>query len=139
MKFFILLNSKHKDSWYSSTLYGPYENDEAVEKEIARLWPHNTTQRYLVFEGKVMSVKPSPKEKPESKKREPGNTKNYVKNGNGWKCKDCGADILGATVAHPVWIRGFNGGFGQCKNETLPYCPNCEKKPNSQGAPIYDE
>lgn len=78
-----------------------------------------------------------PKEKPESEKRRPGNPENYEKNDSGWKCKDCGADVLEAIVAHPVWIRGFCGGGGKCEYDTVLYCPNCEKKPNFHGAPVY--
>lgn len=138
MKFFIPLGYKYGDDyWHLSSVYGPYEGYEAVENEIARLWPNNKTDQFLIFDGSVVNVKPSSKEKPESEKREPGNAENYVKNGDGWKCKDCGADILGAQVAHPVWIRGFAGGGGECKYDTLPYCPNCEKKPNFHGAPVY--
>lgn len=81
--------------------------------------------------------RPMSKEKLESRKRKPSNMENYVKNGDGWKCKDCEADILGAQVARPVWIRGFAGGGGECRYDTLPYCPNCEKKPNFHGAPVY--
>lgn len=111
MKFFIPLGFKYGDYWHLGSVYGPYEDDRAVEQEIARLWPNNKTDQFLVFDGQVVNVKPSPKEKPESEKREPSNMENYVKNGDGWKCKDCDADILGARVAHPVWIRGFAGGI----------------------------
>ena len=140
MKFFIPLGSKYGDYWNLGSVYGPYEDDKAVEEEIAHHWPNNKTDQFLVFDGQVVNVKSSPKEKPESEKREPGNMENYVKNGDGWKCKDCGADILGSQVAHPVWIRGFAGGGGdECKHETVPYCPNCEKKPDFHGAPVYDD
>lgn len=139
MKFFIPLGFKYDNYWHLGSIYGPYKDEEVVEKEIARLWPNNKTDEFLVFDGQVVRAKSSPKEKPEEEKREPGNADNYVKNGDGWKCKDCGADIFGAQVAHPVWIRGFSGGGGECRYETLPYCPNCEKKPNFHGAPVYDD
>ena len=137
MKFFIPLGFKYGDYWHLGSVYGPYEDDKAVEEEIARRWPNNKTDQFLVFDGQVVNVKPSSKEKPESEKREPGNMENYVKNGGGWKCKDCGSDILVAQVAHPVWIHGFAGGGGEFKYDTLPYCPNCEKKPNFNGSPVY--
>ena len=139
MKFFIPLGLKYGDYRSLGSVYDPYENDKTVEEEIARLWPNSKTDdQFLVFDGEVFNVKPSLKEKPESEKREPsGDTENYVKNGAGWKCRDCGADIIGATVAHPIWIQGFAGGGGECKYDTVPYCPNCEKKPNCQGTPVY--
>jgi len=73
MKFFISLGFKHVNGWYLGSVYGPYENDKAVEEEIERLWPNNKTDQFLVFDGQVVNVKPSPKEKPKSEKREPGN------------------------------------------------------------------
>lgn len=139
MRFFIPLGFKYKTYWDISTVYGPYEDDGAVEKEIARRWPNSKADQFLVFDGQIVNVKPSPKEKPESEKREPGNPKNYVKNGEGWKCKDCEADILAARVAHPIWIRGSIGGGGECTYSTEPYCPNCEKKPNFNGTPVYTD
>lgn len=137
-KFFIPLGFKYGNYWHLGTVHGPFDDDKAVENEIALLWPNDKTEQFLVFDGQVVNVKPSPKEKPESEKREPGNMANYVKNGDGLKCKDCGADIVGAQVAHPIWTSGFCGGSGGCKYETVPYCPNCEKKPNFSGAPVYE-
>jgi len=143
MKFFIPLGFRYgsDDNPYShvGSVYGPYEDDNAMEEALARMWPNNKTYQFLVFEGQVVSVKPSSNEKPEDEKREAGNMENYVEDGDGHKCKDCGTTIIGATVAHPVWIRGFSGGGGEVKNETVPYCPNCEKKPDFHGAPVYED
>ncbi|HEY9583158.1 MAG TPA: hypothetical protein VJK09_02510 [Candidatus Paceibacterota bacterium] len=139
MKFFIPLGLKYGNYWHLGNVYGPYEDDKTVEEEIARLCPNSKTDQFLIFDGYVINVKPSPKEKPESEKREPGNMENYVKKGDVWKCRDCDADILGSKVAHPIWIRGFAGGSGECEYETVPYCPNCEKKPNFNGAPVDDD
>ena len=129
-----------EDPVYShiGSVYGPYEDDKAVEEEIARHWPNDKTEQFLVFDGQVVNVKPSPKEKPESEKREPGHIKNYVKNGEGYTCKDCGGAILGGKVEHPVHLREMPGaGSGECQYETIPYCPNCDKEPNFYGAPVY--
>lgn len=137
MKFFIPLGIKHFDCWRLDNVYGPYDDEKTVEDEIARRWPNNKINQFLIFDGKVVNVKSSPKEKPESEKREPGNMENYVRDDDGWKCKDCGADIIGAQVAHPIWIRGLAGGYGECRYDNVPYCPNCEKKPNFNGDPVY--
>jgi hypothetical protein len=54
-----------------------------------------------------------------------------------YTCKDCGANILGAQVAHSVWDGPFPcSGSGQVEYETVPYCPNCETKPGFHGSPI---
>ena len=50
---------------------------------------------------------------------------------------NCGTEILGETVAHPIWDGPFPcSGRGQCEYETVPYCPKCEEKPSFHGAPI---
>jgi hypothetical protein len=60
-----------------------------------------------------------------------------VKNRNDWECLKCGATVLVAKVAHPVHDGPFPlSGSGQCSNETVPYCPACEKKPNFHGSAI---
>lgn len=139
MKFFIPLGFKYGDHWLTGSVYGPYENDNAVEKALAGLWPNNKKERFLVFDGQIVNVKPSSLERHEHEKREPGNMNNYVKDGDGWKCKDCNAIIISARVAHPVHFHGMHGaGGGECKYETVPYCPNCEKQPNFNGAPVYE-
>jgi len=74
-----------------------------------------------------------------AEKREPGNMENYVAEGNGFKCKTCKGVVMGAVVLHPIHLRSMPGvGFGQCQRETVPYCPNCETKPDSCGAPVYE-
>ena len=142
MKFFIPLGFRYgKDGDHYShvgSVCGPYENDKAVEDALARLWPNDKKEQFLIFDGQIVNVKPSAKEKPEEEKRAPGNMDNYVKDGKGYKCKDCGGTILGAEVAHPVHLREMPGaGSGECQYETLPYCPNCEKQPSFHGAPVY--
>lgn len=50
---------------------------------------------------------------------------------------NCGTEILGKKVAHPVWDGPFPlSGTGQVKYETVPYCPKCEEEPALNGAPI---
>jgi len=119
-------------------VYGPYENDEAVEEAIARIWPNDKKRQFLVFEGQIVKVKPSTKEKPEYEKREPGDMANYIKDNGGYKCKDCGGVIIDVDVKYPIHIHHTPGaGFGKCQYKTVFYCPNCEKRPNSYGDPIY--
>ena len=61
----------------------------------------------------------------------------YEKVDDGFKCKACGAHILGAKVAHPIHDGPFPmSGFGECLYDQEPYCPNCEEKPSFHGAPI---
>ena len=133
MKFFIPLGQKYDSLgyWSIGSVYGPFENDSAVQEEISRRWPNNKRAQFLVFDGQIVNVTPSPLEKPESEKREPGNTGNYVRSDCGLKCKDCGEPIRYGTVAHPIETES---GSVQC--EHIPYCPNCEKVPNYYGKPI---
>lgn len=144
MKFFMRVGFQYGEGedHYShvGVIYGPYADDEAVDKALSRLYPNDKTEQFLVFEGRVTMVKPSTKEKPEHEKRDPGNLENYIKDGKGgYQCKDCGATIVTATVAHPIHLREMPGaGSGQCQNEQVPYCPNCERKPNFHGTPVYE-
>lgn len=55
----------------------------------------------------------------------------YIENGDGFKCSKCDADIMSAKIVHPVkgdllketLSREIN------KEEIVPYCPACEKRP----------
>jgi hypothetical protein len=58
------------------------------------------------------------------------------KKANTWTHK-CGSVVMAARVLHPVWVRPFTGGFGEVDIEVVPYCPTCESKPSSDGAPVY--
>ncbi len=85
-------------------------------------------------DGVAANVGPSS----EPEKREPGDLENYIQKGDGWFCKQCGAKVFSVQVSHPVHIVGLDGGgYGDCKYEEVPYCPNCDKKPNPQGVPVY--
>lgn len=49
----------------------------------------------------------------------------------------CGAEIMTARRAHPIWDGPFPmSGRGRCHYEMVPYCPNCEEEPDFHGAPI---
>lgn len=74
-------------------------------------------------------------------KRKPGNFDNYIEESDGtYRCKDCDAVILSATVTHPVhWSMMPGSGFGEVETRQVPYCPNCEEKPNPNGQPVYYE
>lgn len=122
--------------FHAGTVYGPFEENEDVVKAIEELWPNEKGKKVLVFEGWFEEVQPSPLEKPESEKRAAGGRTNYVEHANGgFTCKDCGSIILTATVAHS--IHDFPGaGGGECRYEQVPYCPNCERKPDFHGSPI---
>lgn len=63
-------------------------------------------------------------------------TESAGKKGVGYKHK-CGTEIMGASVHHPIWDGPFAcSGGGEVHVETVPYCPKCETKPDSRGAPI---
>lgn len=50
---------------------------------------------------------------------------------------NCGNEIKGAIIAHPIWDGPFPcSGSGQCEYETIPYCPICEDAPSYSGSPI---
>ena len=61
----------------------------------------------------------------------------YKKNGETFECLTCGAQIMAAQIAHPIWDGPFPcSGSGRCYYEEVPYCPKCEEKPNFHGFPI---
>ena len=52
-------------------------------------------------------------------------------------CFGCDGNVMGANVHHSVHDGPFPlSGSGEVKSETVPYCPNCEEKPNPYGMPI---
>jgi len=126
---------------YPSNVYGPFETDEEARTYVTKACPNNKEAKFLLFEGQILTSPPSPLEKPESEKRAPGDEKNWVKSEvdgkERWHCKECGAEILAAQVAHAIHDGPFPlSGSGECEYETVGYCPNCEKKPNYHGTPI---
>jgi hypothetical protein len=141
-KFFMPLGAQYGTDTHPrhhvSALLGPYENDLAVSHAIEELYPNDKVSQFLVLDGVVVKGKPSPLEKPEAEKRVAGDLNKYRQVGEVYKCKDCGADIKGVTVAHPIHLREMPGsGFGECHYVEVPYCPNCEIRPSSSGAPVH--
>lgn len=124
-------------------VHGPFVDMDEVRSDIAKSYP-DKEDRYLVVDGELIAPPVNPKELPEDQKRAPGDEKNWNKvYGDGdkykWVCKTCNADILGATVAHPIHIARFGGaGGGECKYEEIGYCPNCERKPDFHGTPVVE-
>ena len=54
-----------------------------------------------------------------------------------YQCTNCGKGINTVTRAHPIHDGPFPlSGSGQCKYQSVPYCPKCEEKPNESGLPI---
>ncbi|TSC72030.1 MAG: hypothetical protein G01um101438_790 [Parcubacteria group bacterium Gr01-1014_38] len=73
----------------------------------------------------------------EAKKRPAGNMENYEKDGDQWRCRDCRALILATKVTHPIHAFELPGaGLGRCQYTIVPYCPNCETKPEFHGRPL---
>ena len=64
--------------------------------------------------------------------------KNYVRQPDGtYRHRDCGEIILVARVAHPIWDGPFPlSGRGLCIYENVPFCQNCEEKPDPDGSPV---
>lgn len=54
-------------------------------------------------------------------------------------CGTCGESISVAQVAHPIHDGMFPlSGSGKCNYETVPYCPNCEEKPDFNGSIVKE-
>ena len=64
----------------------------------------------------------------------------YVPSTDGWECNKCGTEIQGRTVTHPVHDGPFPlSGSGRVKTTIVPYCPECEQVPSSQGSFVSEE
>jgi hypothetical protein len=51
----------------------------------------------------------------------------------------CGTTLLVTPVYHPVWDGLFPcSGTGEVRVEQVPYCPSCQTKPGTYGAPVYE-
>lgn len=74
--------------------------------------------------------------------RKPGNSIVYKvskdeKGKFSYNCVSCEGVIMSATVAHSIHDGPFPlSGSGRCEYEEVPYCQNCEEKPNYHGSPI---
>ena len=67
------------------------------------------------------------------------NWKYYIMPDFSYACWECGSDIHSKQVTHPVHDGPFPlSGSGEVHNETVPYCPKCEKEPSSSGLPIKE-
>ena len=141
MKFFVHLGGLEcvagAASFYSY-VYGPFATDRAMEEEMVQRWPNGKEEKFLVFEGDIVSGK-SPNEKPENEKRKSsGNLADYILDGLHYKCRECGAIVRSVWVIHPVYLRSKPGvRSGEDKKRDEFYCPNCEKEPNPCGDPVY--
>jgi len=62
---------------------------------------------------------------------------NYAETEDGFVCKRCGAEILAVEELHPKWMEGINGGPGDVLKFYVPYCPNCEPRPEVDRTPIW--
>lgn len=52
-----------------------------------------------------------------------------------YTCGTCGAKILAVTIIHSIHGRPeVLAGSGRVVKEYVPYCPNCEEKPNFTGS-----
>lgn len=124
-----------------STVFGPFDTQDALQAYIDKNWAGSKESTFVVFDGDMAFVRPSPKEKPENEKRVAGDMKNYAGNPeDGYVCRECDGPVLGAQVAHPIHSRMMPGaGSGECQYEMVPYCPNCDKKPNYHGAPVLED
>lgn len=144
MKFFVHMGFVYGEDdspyFHVRQIRGPFEDDEAVARALKG---YDKKEKFLVFDGTVISPPVNPKEKPESEKRAAGNPENYLPKPDGepgYLCRDCGDEILAATVHHPVWIEGMGcAGTGEVRTSQVPYCPNCERKPGSQGTPVTEK
>ncbi len=129
----------HEDSHQYLRVIGEFEDDAAVTAYLAEHFVNDKRTRFLLLEGVIrIGAPPNPLEKPEAEKLSPGNFARYEKDGDGgFRCKECHAVILSQRVAHPIWDGPSPmSGHGECRYEEVPYCPNCERKPNFSGAPI---
>ena len=54
-----------------------------------------------------------------------------------WRCKSCGALIMGHEQILSMRTRDGRG-FGETIRGVEPYCPKCESVPSSYGTAYYD-
>jgi hypothetical protein len=60
----------------------------------------------------------------------------YEQRGRDWFCKKCGSQILAVIRYYPIWDGPFPcSGSGEVGSENIPFCPQCEEKPDSRGTP----
>ena len=57
-----------------------------------------------------------------------------------WKCS-CGTDIMAVSQTRSVWLSDGPGpcaGTGEVEIHVIPYCPKCDRRPESNGPPTYE-
>jgi hypothetical protein len=129
MKFFVPSDNVHYGNNNKNICFhlafGPYEDDNQIKEAVV----HLQINQFIVLE--VISAK-SLLGEPE------GNMDNYIKDGAVYRCRDCGAVIMSALVAHSVYCGKdeTDGVLHECHYEIAPYCPRCERKPDFHGAPV---
>lgn len=64
----------------------------------------------------------------------------YEKRENGWFCKKCGAKVQKVTCyvsEHEIASGGQHAGTGSVQKIPLPYCPQCEGKPQNTSTCVH--
>ena len=70
-------------------------------------------------------------------KRADGKVHYVSKDDRNWNCAECNANVHAITRYHSIHDGPFAlSGSGQVKTVKIPYCPNCDEPPSSNGAPI---
>ncbi len=148
MKFLFVLHDDRidkniaADRMFYPHVHGPFEDRQKAIAYISSHRPNDKEARFLLVDAEILTSPPSVLEKPESEKRAPGNEANWTKKSKNeldesWTCNTCNAIIQAVQVAHPVHDGPFAlSGSGECRYETVGYCPNCERKPSFHGAPV---
>jgi hypothetical protein len=58
--------------------------------------------------------------------------------GHEWFCKTTGAAIQTARTGRSIWLRPFDGGYGEVRDVDHLWCPSCTPEPRVEyGTPIY--
>lgn len=119
-------------------LFGPFQDRNEMHEDMRtnfRSFPHTA---FLIINGCVAIQEPNPKALAESKKRSPGNSKNYVTENGVTSCRTCGEKTSVVHVPFPVdlsdWRKG-RPGCNDCGYEAVHYCPNCERRPTYKDLP----
>lgn len=57
-----------------------------------------------------------------------------------WVCKATHARIRCTEIGRSLWIKPFDGGFGEVRPVGHLWCPDCGEKPHIKyGMPIYED
>ena len=57
------------------------------------------------------------------------------------KCFRCNAPLMISGTGRSIWVRPFDGGFGEVMLVGEVYCPKCDSAPEppGYGTPIYED